>query len=196
MERTDHREYREKIVNSAQKIFSHFGFEKTTMKDIARALRVGKSTLYYYFKNKISIFEAVLEKEAESIRKEIYTALEKETKPENKLRVYIELRMRCIVRSLRFYSILRNEYFRNYDLIESFRQKFDKEEKDIIIEILAQGIEQKVFKKLNKENLADSLLFMLKACEIKCWLEEMSVQKIDKILDEFADVFIKGCMKK
>ena len=40
------------ILEAAQGLFSKFGYKKTTMEDIAQELHKGKSSLYYYFKNK------------------------------------------------------------------------------------------------------------------------------------------------
>ena len=42
-------EIRDQIVSTAAQIFSRFGFKKTTMDDIAKGMRKGKSSIYYYF---------------------------------------------------------------------------------------------------------------------------------------------------
>ena len=57
-------EVRDKIIKIAALIFSKYGFSKTTVDEIAKAARKGKSTIYYYFKSKEDIFQAVVEKEA------------------------------------------------------------------------------------------------------------------------------------
>ncbi len=53
------------ILDASRDLFARFGYKKTTMEDIAMALRKGKSSLYYYFKNKEEIFQAVIELESE-----------------------------------------------------------------------------------------------------------------------------------
>ena len=35
-----------KILESAHKLFSHYGFEKTTIEDIAKEAELGKGTIY------------------------------------------------------------------------------------------------------------------------------------------------------
>ncbi|MCK7536282.1 MAG: TetR/AcrR family transcriptional regulator [Marinilabiliales bacterium] len=60
----DKEEYRRRIILTASKIFSHYGFRKTTMEEISRALKKGKSSIYYYFGSKEEIFEAVVLYEA------------------------------------------------------------------------------------------------------------------------------------
>ncbi len=48
---------RENILKIAREIFSKYGFKKTTLDDIANAVRKGKSSLYYYFKSKVNFLQ-------------------------------------------------------------------------------------------------------------------------------------------
>jgi AcrR family transcriptional regulator len=41
---------KERIITIAEQLFARFGIQKTTMEDIAKKARMGKSTMYYYFK--------------------------------------------------------------------------------------------------------------------------------------------------
>ena len=47
------------ILQAAERLFQKWGINKTTMEDIAHEARKGKSTLYYYFKSKEDVLEAV-----------------------------------------------------------------------------------------------------------------------------------------
>ena len=58
---------REEVVNTAQKLFKQYGLQKTTMEDIAKSMGRGKSTLYYYYKSKEEIFEAVIMQEIDEV---------------------------------------------------------------------------------------------------------------------------------
>jgi AcrR family transcriptional regulator len=58
---------RSEIIVTAQKLFQQYGLQKTTMEDIARAMGKGKSTLYYYYKSKEEIFDAVLRTEMNEV---------------------------------------------------------------------------------------------------------------------------------
>ena len=46
----------EEIVRAAAKRFSRHGFGKTTLDEIARDVRIGKPTIYHYFKSKDDLF--------------------------------------------------------------------------------------------------------------------------------------------
>ncbi|WP_312137536.1 TetR/AcrR family transcriptional regulator [Sphingobacterium sp.] len=51
---------KDQIIEAALKRFSHFGFQKTTMNEIADDLRITKANLYYYYPDKTSLILAVL----------------------------------------------------------------------------------------------------------------------------------------
>jgi|GEM_PF-4363461 len=53
---------RSTIIDTATQLFSHFGIDKTPLKDIAKSLRVSIPSLYWYFKNKDELVSCVLEK--------------------------------------------------------------------------------------------------------------------------------------
>lgn len=46
---------KEQIIETALKRFSHFGFHKTTMNEIADDLRITKANLYYYYPDKSTL---------------------------------------------------------------------------------------------------------------------------------------------
>jgi AcrR family transcriptional regulator len=46
----------EEIVRAAAKRFSRHGFGKTTLEEIARDVRIGKPTIYHYFKSKDELY--------------------------------------------------------------------------------------------------------------------------------------------
>ncbi|GGH26671.1 TetR/AcrR family transcriptional regulator [Sphingobacterium alkalisoli] len=51
---------KEEIVEAAIKRFSHYGFNKTTMNEIAEDLRITKANLYYYYPDKNALIKDVL----------------------------------------------------------------------------------------------------------------------------------------
>jgi len=46
----------EEIIRAASKRFSRHGFGKTTLDEIARDVRIGKPTIYHYFKSKDELY--------------------------------------------------------------------------------------------------------------------------------------------
>jgi AcrR family transcriptional regulator len=52
---------KEKILEKAKKLFAKKGYEATSMSEVAKATNIEKSSLYYFFKNKESLFIEILE---------------------------------------------------------------------------------------------------------------------------------------
>lgn len=50
---------REQIVNAANEHFSHYGYEKTTVSDLAKAIGFSKAYIYKFFDSKQAIGEAI-----------------------------------------------------------------------------------------------------------------------------------------
>lgn len=51
---------RNDILNAAEKLFFSEGYEEVTLKDIAKKVKLGRSTLYLYFENKEELFFAIV----------------------------------------------------------------------------------------------------------------------------------------
>jgi AcrR family transcriptional regulator len=54
---------RERLLECAKRLFARWGFDKTSMDDIAREAGVSKGALYLEFANKDALFKAVLHRE-------------------------------------------------------------------------------------------------------------------------------------
>jgi TetR/AcrR family acrAB operon transcriptional repressor len=52
-----------RILDAAADLFSHFGYDKTTVDDIARQAGVSKGAIYLHFSSKDALFEALLIRE-------------------------------------------------------------------------------------------------------------------------------------
>jgi AcrR family transcriptional regulator len=89
-------EFRKKIIVTSGQIFSRYGFKKTTMDEIAHALKMGKSSIYYYYKSKEEIFEAVVLHEANILRNELTTAIKSVESPVDKMRNYVFVRIKLL----------------------------------------------------------------------------------------------------
>ncbi len=185
---------KDEIIEIARDIFARFGFKKTTMEEIAKAIRKAKSSLYYYFQSKEEIFQMVLEQEANVLREKIEKAISQEDTPQGKLRAYILTRMRGLKQLANFYSALKDEYLENYKFIEKFRKKYDEEEMETISKILREGMDKGIFdvKDLGMTTLA--ILIALKGFE--SWVFQGNTKWTEKDIDNLLDVLFHGIVKK
>ena len=65
-----------KIVQNAMLLFSQKGFDATTVDDIAKKSEINKAMIYYYYKNKATLYETIMAQ----LFNEIYNAIVKADK--------------------------------------------------------------------------------------------------------------------
>ncbi|MEO0136182.1 MAG: TetR/AcrR family transcriptional regulator [candidate division WOR-3 bacterium] len=186
---------RDAIVDAARYIFARFGYRKATMDAIARAARKGKSSVYYYFKNKEEIFLAVIEKEASAVKSEIRNALASASDPKEKLTIYVLTRMRVFHRIARFYSSFREEYFKEYDFIQRFRENYDRYETKLILDILREGIKKNIFAIPDPVLAANYFVTALKGFEYLWGIEE-DIGKLEKKTEAMLEMLYRGILKR
>lgn len=64
-------EVKEKIVQAAITTFSKYGYDKTRMDDIAKSAKLGKGTLYLYFKSKEELFYDISENSIKELKEQL-----------------------------------------------------------------------------------------------------------------------------
>jgi AcrR family transcriptional regulator len=64
-------EVKEKIVQAALTTFSKYGYDKTRMDDIAKSAKLGKGTLYLYFKSKEELFYDISENSIKELKEQL-----------------------------------------------------------------------------------------------------------------------------
>ena len=59
------------ILDVANRLFSRFGFYKTSMDEIAKTARKAKGSLYYHFASKEDLFKEVISKEMNNLKEQL-----------------------------------------------------------------------------------------------------------------------------
>jgi AcrR family transcriptional regulator len=188
-------EFRRKIIITAGTIFSRYGFRKTTMDEIARALKMGKSSIYYYFESKEEIFEAVVLHEANILRNELTTAIKSVESPTEKMRNYVFVRMKSFEKLSNYYNAIFDKNLDHFDFIENIRSRYDREELAILRLILYHGARKKVFNVTNSEYTALAVQTSLKGLEVPLFWQKKEVNIEDR-LNGILEVLFHGILKK
>ena len=183
------------ITNISQKIFSKYGLIKTTIYEIAKAARMGKATLYHYFKGKEDIYREVVEKENQILVQKINEAIDKEDTPKEKLKVYITTRMKYLNELANIHSALTDEYLDHYAFIEKIREKNFRQEIKTIQTILIDGNNKKLFSIEDIELTSFAIISALKGLEYP-WSTEISLPKIQENIDKLLDILFNGIVKR
>lgn len=191
----DKEEYRNKIVMISGQIFSRYGFKKTTMDEIAKELQMGKSSVYYYFKSKEDIFEAVVLYEANVLRNELTKAIKSVDSPVDKMKNYVFVRMKSFEKLSNYYNAIFDKNLAHFDFIETIREKYDREELAILRLIIYDGVRKKVFNVRNSEYTAIAVQTTLKGLEVPMFWKKKEID-IGERLNAILEVLFYGIMKR
>jgi AcrR family transcriptional regulator len=187
------------ILKGADELFQKNGINKITMEDIAKKVGKGKSTLYYYFKSKEEIFEAIIHSEKERFFTVIQEAVAKETTATGKIRVFQKMRFDMIREKANLYAILIAETREAMEADNKcyWRKIYDEKEMNIFRCILEFGSCTGEFRKISNPELdAISFLFTsaLRGMEMDLIMYN-KLGKSDDILNVLLDLVIFGLKK-
>lgn len=188
-------EYRRRVILTAGQIFSRYGFRKTTMDEIAKALKMGKSSIYYYFESKEEIFEAVVLYEANILRNELTTAIKSVESPVDKMKNYVFVRMKAFEKLSNYYNAIFDKNLDHFDFIETIRSRYDREELAILRLLIWHGVRKNVFNVANSEYTALAIQTTLKGLEVPLFWMKKEVN-IQNRLNAILDVLFNGILKK
>lgn len=178
---------KQQIIEAASVTFNRYGFKKTTMDDIAYAAGKGKSSLYYYFKNKEEVFEAVVNHEAENLVAEINKVLSNVNSATEKLRGYVNVRMKRFVERGNLASALNDNFLATFSFIEKIRNNYKDFEIDTISNIIHEGIKNNEFKPVDAEFTAETILTCMVGFELPLLSQtnpgDDSLKKINSVIE-------------
>jgi len=184
------------IIDAAKILMQQYGTNKTTMEDIAKAAGKGKSTLYYYFKSKEEIFDAVGRQELSDFFEGVKKAVDKEPDPIAKLKTYMVVKIKTLRSKVNLYrfAIEESPYGSINGKFKMLQAKYDAEEMSMIASILYLAIEKgkiRASEKKNVKDLSELILSAVRGVEIDVITQNKFAALADKA-DLFVGILIKG----
>ena len=186
---------KEQIIKVARQVFAKFGFQKTTVNEIAKAVHKAKGSVYYYFKNKEELFQSVVEKEFQTLRTELIKAINAGENAKEKLTNYIKVRMKTLNEFSNMYDALKNDYLNYMSFIEQIREKYDNEEIVLVKSILTNGVLNNEFDIEDEEQTAIMIVTALKGLELPIFINSKYIE-LKQRLDFMISVLIRGIEKR
>jgi AcrR family transcriptional regulator len=182
---------KEIILKTSQDLFGRFGLKKTTVDEIAKLARIGKGTIYHYFKTKEQIFAEIIDKESRYLQQKIHEAVQQAITPQGKLHAFVLTRLRTIKDLTNYYSAMTDDYLEHYLFIEKARQESFQEELNLIKSILEEGTASKVFAVEDIGLTAFAIVTALKGLEYP-WTVKTSLADIEQSVNVLINVLFKG----
>ena len=189
----DEKKYR--ILAAAEQLFAHFGIKKTTMDEIAKKARMGKSTMYYYFKSKEEIFAEVIRRDSITFKLELNQAIARGKTPQEKIGNYVVSRMNQLKALSNYYLTLTEEYIEHYTFVDNVRKDFTDYELRTLYVLFEEGINQDIFAMDSVETTARNFVIFLKGLEYTFFSKGEDFN-IEKESSQMLTILYKGIEKR
>jgi AcrR family transcriptional regulator len=187
-------ETREKILKVAIRIFSRYGFQKTTMDEIARTAHKAKGSVYYYFNSKEDLFRAVVQQEINEIKSGLTRVIIKQQETTALIKEYLLQRMVLMKSALNYHETVRADFSEKYEFLEDIREEFFRFETDLLKAILDKGVEEKKLDIRDTTATANVIILCMKAIEIPFYLQK-HISQYEQTITELLDILIRGLEK-
>ncbi|NYE23089.1 TetR/AcrR family transcriptional regulator [Pigmentiphaga litoralis] len=130
---------RDQIVVAATEHFSRYGYEKTTVSDLAKAIGFSKAYIYKFFESKQAIGEMICSNCLQEIEREVRAAIDGADHPPEKLRrmfkAIVESSLRLFFRDRKLYDIAASAATERW----LSARTYESHVKDMIRDIVQQG---------------------------------------------------------
>ncbi|MGM3190062.1 TetR/AcrR family transcriptional regulator [Dickeya dadantii subsp. dieffenbachiae] len=133
----DH-DVRDQIVSAATEHFRLYGYEKTTVSDLAKAIDFSKAYIYKFFSSKQVIGEMICANCLQEIEAEIRAAIEEANQPPEKLRqmfkAAVEASLRLFFHDRKLYEIAASSASERWQSAIAYEERIQTLLHDILLE--------------------------------------------------------------
>lgn len=188
-------ERKQLIKENARKLFNRFGYQKTSLDDIARQCGLAKPTLYYYYPNKEAVFDEIVLEDARQILQNVEAAIDPHLPADQKFVTFAK----SIYENLKTHAGQIQKVPDNFieysphgrPIVEKIRELF----KAKLRLILQEGLEQGLFDIDDVELTLLALMAMAEFVRIR-WLLQHPESECDTIVDEMNRIILSGLIKR
>lgn len=155
---------RDAILRAAVKEFADNGIAGARTDAIARAARVNKALLYYYYKDKEALYDAVLDGVFSSLKARVFEVLDSDLSPREKILGYVGSYFDYIASNPLYPKLVQREMMRAGSQSARLRHIVEDYFKPIfakLTQVFAQGIQEGDFRDVNPMHFVPSVIAMI-----------------------------------
>lgn len=190
---------REAILDATDRLLARYGYQKMTMDDLAKEARLGRRTIYLYFKSKQEIALASIDRVVERLLERLRHIAGSNEPPENKIRKMLIERIMFRFDSVQDYyrsldelfAALRNDYMAR-------RKQYFEAESQIFAEVIHEGNRKDTFSVNDLYATAQSLILATNSL-IPYSLSVRELGAREEVLQRvggIADLLLTGLLKR
>ena len=185
---------KDKIMQVAAKMFSKYGFQKTTVDEIARAAHKAKGSVYYYYASKEDLFKAVVEQEINVLKAGLTRVIIDSTDANGMIRNYLMNRMILMKNATNYHETLKADFIESYEFLSQVRESFTRFEIEVMKGILDRGVREHAFQIQDTLATSQVIILAIKAIEIPFY-HQHRLSEYEQTIIELIDILVKGLGK-
>jgi TetR/AcrR family transcriptional regulator, cholesterol catabolism regulator len=179
---------RQEIAQAAVRLFVEKGFMETSMREIADAAGVGKSTLYDYFPNKDEILISFVVEEVRLLSTQAEKIIAQPLSAADKFRLILQNQMKYILANKTLYLKLSFETqrlsFESQQIVQQHRHAYQ----DMLCDLVQEGIQNGEFRAVNPLLVVQGMIYLLTSAVFTSRPTGLP----DEMLSEAFDIIFKG----
>ena len=194
---------RERIKTAAAECLARFGYDKTTMEDIARRVGLNKTSLYYYYPNKEAIFTEVVIQEARQFIGALQAKIQTVSGCRRRILTYLTERLHYYQQVVNLHNLSFDTLNRVQPTFKALYQSVLEREIAFIGQILEQGIRSGEIRDCHPGRLARAIMTVADAlkhaacCQTdKPWPAEIDYSGIASDLDLIVGLIMDGVERR
>lgn len=152
----------EQILEVASQRFGRYGYEKTTMREIARDLRISKGSLYYYFPDKEHLYKAIFVREHNQFIDAIREEIGRLVSSADMLEKFVVTRLELFRNLINLAKARLDPAYFVQGFMKDIIQKNRQQEHEFLTEIIETGVKNGEFVVDDPAETADLLIDLLK----------------------------------
>lgn len=174
----DH-EVRDQIVAAATEHFRLYGYEKTTVSDLAKAIGFSKAYIYKFFESKQAIGELICANCLRQIETDVRAAIDAVDRPPEKLRrmfkAVVESSLRLAFEDRKLHDIAASAVSERWEVVRAYEERIQV----MLQDILRQGRETEDFERKTPLDEAAAAIYLVMRPYINPLLLQYSLDYTD-----------------
>lgn len=151
---------REQILLAAEQVFAKRGFKGTTTREVAQEAGIASSLIFYYFKNKVALYEAVFQNFFEQLEDLMQQNLSLDLDRLGKLRNFLFTVTDFASGHRNMMRILLREIIDNGRIVQKVARDYFKPLYEIGVDFLKEGQREALFKEVDPLHYIHSFIGM------------------------------------
>jgi len=137
------REKQQIILDIATRIFSRYGYAKSSLDEIAQEAKIAKGTIYYYFPSKEDLFLNVVRQQSQTFVEEMKANLKEVKGFENKLGFFMQAPVTYVCEKMPLWvEGLKAIPFNFQQHFDGFRKENRDKMLELLLGIISEGIDE------------------------------------------------------